>query len=690
MVNRWSLRRKLLAGSVLTFSIVLGGFTLIAARFTAGATERLVMRDLDARLELVAALATEYDRSLGRGATATLEAFRAQLPGQITVEPGKSMRIGSVDAPVLRTGERVIDLDFDLVDRVSGKGVVATVFARSGDDFVRVTTSLRKQDGSRAVGTQLGRNHPAFRPLISGKPYIGRATLFGGEYVTRYEPILDARGDTIAVLFVGMDVGDSVAALKDEIRATQIGYAGHFFIASTTPGDGYGKLLVHPRFEGTPLDLRDLDGRPIAEDVLRAGNGKVHARWGGDPAAPEQLIGFATVPGREWLLGASIAQQEIEAEGRVLGLGLAIGSALVIVLLATGVYVGIDRLVLRPLGLVVEQMQRVAGGDLRETAVVERQDELGQVQEALRDMTARLGGVIAEVRGSADALSGASAQVSATAQTLSQGTGEQAASVEETTSSLEEMGASIVQNAESARQTEAMATEGAKHAAESGTAVAETVDAMKSIAEKVSIIEEMAYQTNLLALNAAIEAARAGEHGRGFAVVATEVRKLAERAQGAAKEIGVLAASSVSVAERSGKLLVDLVPAIRKAADLVQEVSATSQEQSAGIAQVSKAMTVVDQVTQRNASAAEELSSTAEEMASQAEALAQLMAFFRVRDHGSAPKKIRSPHAPAPAPATSVVLPTLPHLARRNDAATGDFQPFWEGSFETSGASRSK
>jgi methyl-accepting chemotaxis protein len=171
---------------------------------------------------------------------------------------------------------------------------------------------------------------------------------------------------------------------------------------------------------------------------------------------------------------------------------------------------------------------------------------------------------------------------------------------------------------------------GSKDAEESGRTVKETVTAMRQIAEKVSIIEEIAYQTNLLALNAAIEAARAGEHGRGFAVVATEVRKLAERSQSAAKEISGLAAFSVAVAERSGRLLDQLVPGIRKTADLVQEVAAASSEQSSGVGQINKAMSRVDQVTQRNASAAEELASTAEEMASQAEALQQLVSYFRL------------------------------------------------------------
>ena len=306
--------------------------------------------------------------------------------------------------------------------------------------------------------------------------------------------------------------------------------------------------------------------------------------------------------------------------------------ALIILLVLVGLTLSfmLSRSLARPILASTEALKAMAKGDLTRRIEVQSRDELGQLADHFNGFAEEMERIIGDVRGSATALSSAATQVSASSQSLSQGTSEQAASVEETSASLEEMSASIDSNAVNSRQMEQVALKGASDAEQSGRAVQETVAAMKTIANRIGIIEDIAYQTNLLALNAAIEAARAGEHGKGFAVVAAEVRKLAERSQAAANEISATAATSVEVAEQSGRLLAELVPAIRRTAELVQDVAAASREQGDSVGQINRAMGQVDQVTQRNASAGEELASTAEEMAGQAEALQQLVSFFRV------------------------------------------------------------
>jgi methyl-accepting chemotaxis protein len=305
---------------------------------------------------------------------------------------------------------------------------------------------------------------------------------------------------------------------------------------------------------------------------------------------------------------------------------------IVTLLLAAGGAYYVTRSITLPIQQAVEHAQAIAGGDLTRTIQATNQSETGKLLQAMQEMSSKLSAIICDVREGSSAVASAAAQVSASSQSLSQGTSEQAASVEETSASLEQMNASITQNAENSRKVEQVAEKGSHSAEESGEAVQETVVAMKQIAAKISVIEDIAYQTNLLALNAAIEAARAGDQGRGFAVVAVEVRKLAERSQQAAKEISDLASNSVAVAERSGQLLSELVPAIRRTAELVQEVTAASAEQSSGVTQINRAMAQVDTVTQRNASSAEELSSTAEELAAQSEQLQQIMTFFCVSE----------------------------------------------------------
>ncbi len=310
--------------------------------------------------------------------------------------------------------------------------------------------------------------------------------------------------------------------------------------------------------------------------------------------------------------------------------------------------VGINRTldaVIDPLNEAVGVLKDMEQGDLTKTVDGDYKGQLKDFKDTINNTIDKLSQVISEVYGAAANIASASEEVSSTAQNMSQATSEQAASVEETSASVEQMSASINQNTENAKVTDGMATQASSEAVQGGAAVKETVSAMKTIAGKIGIIDDIAYQTNLLALNAAIEAARAGEHGKGFAVVAAEVRKLAERSQIAAQEIGELAESSVEMAESAGKLLDTIVPSIKKTSDLVQEIAAASEEQSSGAGQINTAMDQLNQITQQNASSSEELAATSEEMSGQAAQLQELMAFFTVATNAatvSAAAKVQS------------------------------------------------
>lgn len=292
----------------------------------------------------------------------------------------------------------------------------------------------------------------------------------------------------------------------------------------------------------------------------------------------------------------------------------------------------ITKSVTNPLNLVVEVASQIGKGNLAiQIDAKQFRDETGLVLEAIHQTQSHLIEVVTQVQDSAILLANAADQINITSNALSSATSEQAASVEQTSASVEQMSASLMNTVDNAKSTDKIAEQSAQQAKESGTAVSKTVDAMKEIANRVSIIDDIAYQTNLLALNAAIEAARAGDHGKGFAVVATEVRKLAERSQIAAQEIGKLAINSVTLAENAGRFLVEMVPNIQHTSDLVQEITAASEEQSDGVGQINTAMTHINQVTQQNASASEELSATSEEMREQVEQLLQLISYFKTR-----------------------------------------------------------
>jgi methyl-accepting chemotaxis protein len=368
-----------------------------------------------------------------------------------------------------------------------------------------------------------------------------------------------------------------------------------------------------------------------------------------------------------------ISQQQLKAAddaGDVACKGarnLLIGVALLSLLLAVAAAVFISLSISKGLNSAVEAVRAVAEGDLTKTAAVTSHDEIGDVLGHVNVMIERLRGVIADANSAAENVSSGSQELSSTSEQMSQGATEQAAAAEEASASMEEMAANIKQSADNAVQTEKIARQSAKDAEASGEAVNRAVAAMQTIAEKITIVQEIARQTDLLALNAAVEAARAGEHGKGFAVVASEVRKLAERSQTAATEIGTVSSETVKAAQAAGSMLSTLVPDIRKTAELVAEISAACREQDIGASQINEAIQQLDKVTQQNASASEEMSATSEELAAQSEELQASIAYFRTDAAGA--RKTHAPRRPAATRKPSVANTRRTAPALRNPVA---------------------
>ncbi len=324
---------------------------------------------------------------------------------------------------------------------------------------------------------------------------------------------------------------------------------------------------------------------------------------------------------------AEIATEATSAAAFAKTLLLSIVAASLLIAVAAAVWIALN--ISRGVAGAVAIANAVAAGDLTQTAKVQSNDEVGDLVTALNGTVEKLREVVGQVTSAAENMSSGSQELSASAEQLSQGSTEQASSTEEASSSMEEMAANVKQNAENASTTEKMATQSAQDAEASGVAVGKAVEAMQTIAQKINIVQEIARQTDLLALNAAVEAARAGEHGKGFAVVASEVRKLAERSQAAAAEIGTLSTDTVKVAQEAGSMLAKLVPDIKKTAELVEEITAACREQDVGSTQINQAIQQLDKVTQQNAAASEEVSATSEELAAQAEQLQSTIAFFK-------------------------------------------------------------
>ena len=633
---------------------VVASFTIAVTHSAGQQIDAQALERMDDDTRAVGTMIRLYDKAVSAEVERYMTLFASFLPTDFTLDEAQKVDIGGMATPTFRAGDKPMNLDFSIPDQfLERSGAIATVFARTGDDFVRVTTSLKKQDGTRAIGTLLDRKGPAYAPMLSGKRFIGMASLFGKQYITEYKPVTDPSGRVIGALFVGVDITPEIATLQQNIRDLKVGENGYFFVADASNGPNRGKLLVHPGVGGAsgaavqPADERIAPFKQMldakegrlsfdAPDMTDVTDKQVHG-------GAKEIV-FRTVPEWQWMIGGIAYRDELLADMRAtrqrfLLMGLLVIAGFVAVLLYA-----VRKLVSQPLAELTEASEHIAAGDLSVRLTTTREDDIGRLMTAIDGIATGLARIVTQVRSASADMSEGTGRIAAGSSDISQRIATQASSLEETAASMEQITSTVQQNAANTAQADQLVASASDAARAGGEAVSRVVATMgeidasaRKISDITSVIEGIAFQTNILALNAAVEAARAGEHGKGFAVVASEVRGLAQRSAAAVKEIEALIAESVlkvsdgyRIAEEARGTMTGIVERVARVNAIIGEISVASREQSSGIEQVNLAVAQIGEATQQNAALVGEAEQSTAGLHEQAEQLSRAVSVFRL------------------------------------------------------------
>jgi methyl-accepting chemotaxis protein len=656
----------------LLFCIAITGMTLWLSNVLEAKSMANIKQANHQALDMVEAYSSTLEKSAEKLANVLVDAF----PHGFTLDEGGSVEIAGKSTPVLRSGGTTLNLNFEAVDHFTATtGVVATIFARQGEDFVRVSTSVKKENGERAVGTSLGAAHPAHDLLLKGESYTGKARLFGRDYMTRYIPQRDKSGRIVAVLFVGLDFTSELVALKEKIKSIKFLKTGYIYAVDA--GKDKGTLVIHPASEGKNLlEAKDANGVAYIADMVDKKNGEIRYQFMnpalGETSPRDKIAVFSSFPKWNWVIASSAYSDELAEEvAQVRNVLIFAGLTLPLFLVAV-VYFSSRQWVTKPLNETVHALQKIADGDLVVDLPPHGKDEVGRLLTATKQMAGSMRDAITNIKtaavqlvDSAHHLSSSSTQVATQSGLQSDAAADMAASIEEMNSSIAMVSDHALQAREVSVKSGHVSSDGAaviQQAVGSMTEIAGTVrqaseavtqlgQESQAISDIVHTIQEIADQTNLLALNAAIEAARAGEQGRGFAVVADEVRKLAERTSVSTKEIEgmigkILQGTNTAVAsmetgvkqveegvgyaERAGGSIADIQNSALEVAEVVTNISQALAEQTVASGTIANNVERIAGVAEQNSQVARESAKHAKTLEQLAESLTQRVSHFQV------------------------------------------------------------
>lgn len=639
--RRWSIGAKLASIASLLVGTLFIIFTLSLTHSAGKQVSELTVNAISEQVTGVVDMIEMYNASLNAEVDSYTRLFSHFLPSDFELDTTSPIMVGNQSTPVIKAGGTPLNLDSKIPDDFLARtGAISTIFARRGDDFIRVTTSLKKQDGNRAIGTLLDNTSPAYAQIMAGQSFNGLATLFGKQYITKYQPVRDAQGNVIGILFVGVDITAEYADMRQKILSKRIGEKGYFFVLNSAPGKDRGKYLVHPTGEGNTPAWPDGELQQVMSQP------KGQREYMDATSQHQQFMVYANVPAWHWVVVGSTDKNSLMEQVNSTRNQFLLISLLALACFAA-LFIGLTRkLVSRPLSEVVRIAQQYASGDLRARAETQRIDEIGALMHAMDGIGHGLEKIVGEVRQVSSEIMMNTQGLAHDSDQITQQIGTQASSLEETSASMEQITATVQNTADNAtqatqlvQQTDKAATVGAEAVNQSVMSMEAIKHASTRIADITTVIEGIAFQTNILALNAAVEAARAGEHGRGFAVVASEVRALAQRSSNAVKEIENLVADSLNKVEdghqsaaKTQANMSNILQGINQVKVLMSDIDVAAHEQSSGISQVNIAIMQIGKATQENATLVENSQQTAAALSEQGRHLSQLVSVFKISE----------------------------------------------------------